>query len=58
MNRESRSRMQNELDALRALSESLSNENKLLRQEKASINERCDELVKKVRNFFKKKDKF
>ncbi|VDN59246.1 unnamed protein product [Dracunculus medinensis] len=49
VNRESRSRMQNELDALRALSESLSNENKLLRQEKASINERCDELGNTIR---------
>ncbi|VDN25056.1 unnamed protein product [Gongylonema pulchrum] len=48
MAREARARMQKELDALKALSESLSNENKALRQEKYALNERCEELLKKV----------
>lgn len=46
--REARSRMQKELDALKALSESLSNENKSLRQEKFTLSERCEELLRKV----------
>ncbi|KAM3729185.1 Laminin-like protein [Dirofilaria immitis] len=46
--RESRGRVQKELDALKALSESLSNENKSLRQEKFSLAERCEELLKKM----------
>ncbi|EFO26060.2 hypothetical protein LOAG_02423 [Loa loa] len=45
--RESRGRMQKELDALKALSESMSNENKSLRQEKIILAERCEELLKK-----------
>uniref|UniRef100_A0A7I4NM51 Uncharacterized protein n=2 Tax=Brugia malayi TaxID=6279 RepID=A0A7I4NM51_BRUMA len=45
--RESRGRMQKELDALKVLSESLSNENKSLRHEKFILTERCDELLKK-----------
>lgn len=46
--REARGRMQKELDALQALSKSLSNENKSLRQQKLALNERCEELLKKV----------
>ncbi|VDK81735.1 unnamed protein product [Litomosoides sigmodontis] len=45
--RESRGRVQRELDALKALSESLSNENKSLRHEKFILAERCEELLKK-----------
>uniref|UniRef100_A0A914ZC44 Uncharacterized protein n=1 Tax=Parascaris univalens TaxID=6257 RepID=A0A914ZC44_PARUN len=45
--REARGRMQKELDALQALSKSLSNENKSLRQQKLALNERCEELLKK-----------
>lgn len=46
--RESRLRMQKELDILKVLSESLSNENKSLRQEKFNLTERCEDLLKKV----------
>lgn len=49
--RESRGRVQKELDALKVLSESLSNENKSLRQEKIILAERCEELLKKVFHF-------
>uniref|UniRef100_A0A8R1TRK3 Uncharacterized protein n=1 Tax=Onchocerca volvulus TaxID=6282 RepID=A0A8R1TRK3_ONCVO len=45
--KESRGRVQRELDALKVLSESLSNENKSLRQEKFNLAERCEELLKK-----------
>ncbi|VDK53055.1 unnamed protein product [Anisakis simplex] len=45
--RESRSRMQKELEALQTLSKSLSNENKMLRQQKMSLNEKCDEFMRK-----------
>ncbi|CAG9537640.1 unnamed protein product [Cercopithifilaria johnstoni] len=45
--KESRGRMQKELDALKVLSESLSNENRSLRQEKFILAERCEELLKK-----------
>lgn len=45
--RESRARMQKELDALKALTESMSNENKSLRQEKFSFSERCEDLLRK-----------
>lgn len=49
---ESRIRIQQELEALQTLSRSLSNENRILRIDKNTLNERIDEMNKAVRFVF------